>query len=779
MQTDPQVRTQGQTPHRRRLVVRGAVQGVGFRPFVYREARRLGLAGWVRNSAAGVTIEVEGCADRVDELVDVLRRGGPAPARVDALAQKTLPPQGEAGFDIRDSDTMGIRSAEVLPDIAVCDDCLAELRDPADRRFRYPFINCTRCGPRYSIIEDIPYDRSRTSMRRFTMCAACRAEYDDAASRRFHAEPNACPECGPRLALWDAGGAVVARVGEALARAVAAVREGAIVAVKGIGGFHLFADACNEAAVARLRRRKGRPEKPFAVTFQDRDEVARCCRLGPAAERLLSGPERPIVLLPWEGGSITRLVAPCLALGTARLGALLPYSPLHHLLLEDIGRPVVATSGNLSNEPIVTDEATALHRLAGVADLFLVHDRPIVRPVDDTVAQVVGGEAQLLRRARGYAPAPIAVAGLADGGLAHGAHLKATVAVATPAGLVLGQHLGDLESEAAREAYAAGLADLPRLHGATPRMAVRDLHPDYASSGLAEASGLPVVAVQHHAAHVAACLAEHGLGPPALGIAWDGTGYGPDGTIWGGEFLHVTEAGWRRVARLRPFRLPGGEAAVREPRRAALGLLHELLGEACFERRDLAPVAAFAAGELRVLATMIARGVNAPVTSSAGRLFDGVAALCGLCQVGSYEGQAAAGLEAVATARPDGAAYPFPRRAGEDGTTCLEVDWRPAIAALIGDIEAGAAVGVISARFHAGLVRAIVEVARHAGQSVVALTGGCFQNVRLTEAAIQALERAGYRPLCHRRVPPNDGGIAFGQAVWASWMERTGDGSCA
>ena len=775
MQTDPQVRPQERTLDRRRLVVRGAVQGVGFRPFVYREARRLGLAGWVRNSAVGVTIEVEGCADRIDELVDVIRRSGPAPARVDALAQEVLPPRGEAGFDIRDSDVAGTRSAEVLPDIAVCDDCLAELRDSADRRFRYPFINCTRCGPRYSIIEDIPYDRDRTSMRRFKMCACCRGEYDDAASRRFHAEPNACPECGPRLALWEADGAVVARDGEALAEVTAAVREGAIVAVKGIGGFHFLVDASNEAAVARLRRRKGREEKPFAVMFQDCEGVARCCRLDPAAERLLSGLERPIVLLPREGGSIAPSVAP----GNARLGALLPYSPLHHLLLEDIGRPVVATSGNLSNEPIVTDEVTALHRLAGVADLFLVHDRPIVRPVDDSVAQVVGGGPQLLRRARGYAPAPIAVAGLADGLLAHGAHLKATVAVATPAGLVLGQHLGDLEGEAAREAYAAGLADVARLHDATPRVAVRDLHPDYASSDLAEAAGLPVVTVQHHVAHVTACLAEHGLGLPALGIAWDGTGSGPDGTVWGGEFLHVTDAGWRRIACLRPFRLPGGEAAVREPRRAALGLLHEVMGEAGFERRDLAPVAAFEPAELRVLRTMIARGVNAPVTSSAGRLFDGVAALCGLCQVGSYEGQAAAGLEAAAARRPDGKAYPFPLREGEDGATCMEVDWRPAIAALVGDIEAGVAAGVISARFHDGLVRAIVEVARHAGQPVVALTGGCFQNVRLSEAASHALERAGFRPLWHRRVPPNDGGIAFGQAVWASWMKRTGDGSCA
>lgn len=774
MQTDQQVRTRSKTAHRRRVLVRGAVQGVGFRPFVYREATRLGLVGWVQNSAAGVTIEIEGCTDRIDELMDVIRHGAPVMSRVDALSQERLPLRAEADFIIRDSDATGARSAEVLPDVAVCNACLAEMSDPADRRFRYPFINCTQCGPRYSIIEDVPYDRSRTSMRRFIMCAACRAEYDDVRSRRFHAEPNACPDCGPRLSLQQPSGAVLARDGEALEGGAAKIRDGAIVAVKGIGGFHLLADARNEAAVATLRQRKGREDKPFAVMFQDRDAVAECCRMSPVADRLLSGPERPIVLLPRHGGAIAPSVAP----GSARLGALLPYSPLHHLLLQDLGIPVVATSGNLSDEPIVTDEDAAFRRLAGVADLFLVHDRPIVRPVDDSVAQVVRGGPQLLRRARGYAPAPITVGGIDGRLLAYGAHQKATAAITTTAGLVLSQHLGDLDTEPAREVYAAALPDLARLHGAMPRAVVRDLHPAYASSHLADRSGLPVIAVQHHVAHVAACLAEHGLGRPALGIAWDGTGYGADGTVWGGEFLHVTENGWRRVARLRPFRLPGGEAAVREPRRAALGLLHEVLGDACFERGDLTPFGSFGAQDLRVLRTMLARGVNTPVTSSAGRLFDGVAALCGLRQISSYEGQVAADLEAVATGNSDGNAYPFPLHETEDGAVCLDIDWRPAIGALLDDISAGVPIGVVSARFHDGLVGAIVAVAHHVGQSVVAMTGGCFQNVRLTEAAIHALEGAGFRPLWHRLIPPNDGGIAFGQAAWASWMERTGERSC-
>jgi hydrogenase maturation protein HypF len=420
-------------------------------------------------------------------------------------------------------------------------------------------------------------------MQRFVMCADCQSEYDDAMDRRFHAEPNACPACGPHLALWDHSGLVLARDDEALLAAAAAIRDGRIVAVKGIGGFHLMADARDEDVVRRLRARKRREEKPFAVLFAAIVDVRASCRLDATAEGLLTGTARPIVLLPRAGDDLAPSVAP----DNARLGVLLPYAPLHHLLMRELGFPVVATSGNVSDEPIVTDETEALERLAGIADLILVHDRPIMRPVDDSVAQIVCGRPQLLRRARGYAPAPVAVDGVAEGVLAFGGHLKATMALSHRSAVVLSQHLGDLETAAARQAHAAALADLTRLHDARPRLAVRDLHPDYASTRAAEASGLPIVAVQHHLAHAAACLAEHGLAPPALGVVWDGTGYGPDRTIWGGELLHVTEAGWHRVGRLRPFRLPGAEPAVREPRRAALGLLHAAFGEACLAMTDL------------------------------------------------------------------------------------------------------------------------------------------------------------------------------------------------
>ncbi len=471
-------------------------------------------------------------------------------------------------------------------------------------------------------------------------------------------------------------------------------------------------------------------------------------------------------------------VAPAVAPGNPWLGAMLPYAPLHHLLLRELGFAVVATSANVSDEPIATDEREALARLGGIADLFLVHDRPIVRAVEDSVARIVCGRELVLRRARGYAPASIAVAGMASGILAMGAHLKATVAVSRAAGVVLSQHIGDLETIAARAAHARVVADATRLHAVTPRLVARDLHPDYASSRAAEAAGLPVAGVQHHLAHVVACMAEHGIAPPVLGVAWDGTGYGPDGTVWGGEFLLVTETGWRRVARLRPFRLPGGEAAVREPRRAALGLLYEGYGAKAFAMTDLAPVAAFSAAERTTLRTMLLRAVNAPLTSSAGRLFDGFAALCGLRQRASYEGQAAAELEWAAEGHASGRSYELPLRETR-AQPSLEVDWRPALAAALADLRAGTAPGAVSEALHNGLAAAIAAAARRCGQHRVVLTGGCFQNARLTEAAVAALRAAGFEPIWHRRVPPNDGGIALGQAVWAAWSEPRGSTPCA
>jgi hydrogenase maturation protein HypF len=757
------------------ILVRGAVQGVGFRPFVFQEATRLGLTGWVCNSTEGVLIEAEGERNGINTLVEALRKSPPGNAVIVAIETREIWPLGDAAFAIRPSQAQGIRTAQLLPDLASCPDCLAELFDPSNRRYRYPFTNCTQCGPRFSIIEDLPYDRERTSMRHFPMCAACRAEYENPWDRRFHAEPNACPECGPRLSLWDTAGCVLARDHDALLVAAAALRAGKIVAVKGIGGFHLIVDARDDATVQRLRTRKRREEKPFAVMFPTLSDVTSHCQITAEEEALLTGPARPIVLLRRTGLSLADAVAPSNPL----VGALLPYTPLHHLLMRELGFPVVATSANITDEPIVTDEHEALHRLGGIADLFLLHDRPIVRPVDDSVLRVVCGRELMLRRARGYAPASIACEGARPGILALGGHLKTTAAATHSGGVTLSQHIGDLESVAARSTHARTVVDMARLYAARPRLVVRDLHPDYASSHAAEAMGLPVFSVQHHLAHVVACMAEHGLAPPVLGVAWDGAGYGPDGTVWGGEFLLVTKTGWRRVAHLRRFRLPGGETAAREPRRAALGLLYEAFGAKALAMTHLPPVTAFSAGERDVLCAMLARGVNAPLSSSMGRLFDGFAALCGLRQRTTYEGQAAAELEWAAEALASGRCYGFQLCEPSDGVGALVLDWRPPLEAVLADLSAGVAPGAISESLHNGLARAIVAVAERVGERRVILSGGCFQNARLTEAAVVALRAAAREPIWHRAIPPNDGGIALGQAAWAAWSGRKGEAPCA
>jgi len=755
--------------HKRlRILLYGVVQGVGFRPFVHRQAQQLELVGWVANSPRGVTIEVQGQEDRLDELVEALRLCSPAHAVVEQIEVMELALQDDQAFVVRHSETSGDAGARLVPDLATCAECLRELFDPRDRRYRYPFINCTHCGPRYSIVEGLPYDRRRTTMRAFEMCAACHAEYDNPADRRFHAQPNACPECGPQITLWDQAGRILAHRNDALRAAVSALRQGRCVAVKGIGGFHLTVDAGNEAAVQRLRKVKGREEKPFAIMCPTLADVRELCHVSSAEAQLLTDRARPIVLLRKNGNTLAPSVAP----DNARLGVMLPYSPLHHLLLHELGIALVMTSGNVSDEPIASDEHEALERLSGMAELFLVHDRPIARSLDDSVAQVVLGEPQVLRRARGYAPGPVPAETTANGIVAFGAHLKSTIALTCPAGTVLSQHLGDLDTVAARDAHADASAGLVRLFSAQPRLAVCDLHPDYASTSAAAQSGLPVVAVQHHVAHVAACMAEHSLAPPVLGVAWDGVGYGADGTVWGGEFIDVDESGWRRVAHLREFRLPGAAAAVREPARAALGMLFAVFGEEAVAMTDLAPVARYSAAERNVLLRMLRQGINSPTTTSAGRLFDGFAAICGVRQQSSYEGQAAAALEWCAQWHVTDTDYRLSLHDEADG--CLEVDWEPALVGAISALRAGQAAGAVSASLHRGLAGAIAQVAERLGARRVALTGGCFQNILLTEQTVAALRASGCEPYWHRRVPPNDGGIAFGQAMWAAWSEMKG-----
>jgi hydrogenase maturation protein HypF len=744
------------TTHRVRLkmVLRGAVQGVGFRPFVYRLARNLGLDGWVLNSAEGVFLEVEGKPEILAEFARRLRAEQPARALIQSCESSQLDALGYEGFEIRESTDDGGKSALILPDIAPCANCLAEIFDPGDRRFRYPFTNCTNCGPRFSIIEALPYDRTNTAMKKFPMCEDCACEYRDPADRRFHAEPIACPRCGPALQLWDSLGKSVARADAALRPATAAIRSGQIVALKGVGGFQLLVDARSDEAVQRLRERKHREEKPFAVMFPSLEEVRGQCAISELEERLLTSPEAPIVLLARASSSLAGSLAP----GNPNLGVMLPSSPLHHLLLRELNFPVVATSGNLSEEPICTEEDEARERLRGLADFFLVHNRPIVRHVDDSIVRVMHGREMMLRRARGYAPLPITLQRARPTVLAVGAHLKNTVALSLGRDVFVSQHIGDLATKQAHDAFTRSAADLPRLYEAKPEVIAHDLHPEYLSTKYARQQPGPKVAVQHHWAHIASCMAENEIIPPLLGVAWDGTGYGLDRTIWGGEFFLVQENSCRRAAHFRTFRLPGGEAAVKEPRRSALGMLHEIFGDELWQRDDL--LADFTPAERKTLRGMLRKQVNSPITSSAGRLFDGVAAFVGLRTRSTFEGQAAMDLEfAVEDGIDESYGFAWHERAP------LVIDWEPTLRSLLEDRRRRTPTGVIAARFHNTLAEMILAVARHLDTSKVALSGGCFQNRYLTERVIEQLLTAGIQPYWQQRVPPNDGGIALGQ-VW-------------
>jgi hydrogenase maturation protein HypF len=777
-------------PLRVRAVLRGAVQGVGFRPFVHRLATELALTGWVNNSPQGVFLEVEGPRPALEQFLHRLQSANPPSSFIQSLETTWLDAAGFRAFEIRPSETQGMKTALILPDLATCADCLREIRDPTNRRFVHPFTNCTHCGPRFSIIEALPYDRANTAMNKFAMCPACQAEYDNPQDRRFHAQPNACPACGPHLEFWNAAGKVVAKGGEPLMAAAQAVRAGKIVAVKGIGGFHLLVDARNEKAVRLLRERKHREEKPFALLFPTLESARQVCEISPLEERLLRSPAAPIVLLAKNRQSAIlhrqSSIGPAVAPGNPNLGVMLPSNPIHHLLMAELGFPVVATSGNLSDEPLCTDEREAVERLRGIADFFLVHNRPIVRHVDDSITRVVLGREMILRRARGYAPLPVqargAEVGAGNGGhasapskpanrdprpaiiLAVGAHLKNAVALAVGDTVFISQHIGDLETVPADNAFRRVIADFQSLYGAKAETVAADLHPEYLSTQFARACGMKYLGVQHHVAHVLSCIAENEVQLPALGVAWDGTGYGTDGTIWGGEFFLVTEASVERVAGLRPFRLPGSHAAVKEPRRSALGMWFEILGDAVFEKRELPPVAAFSEAELPLLRTMLNRGLNSPKTSSVGRWFDAVAATVNLRQQMRFEGQAAMELEFALAETPTDEFYELPLVTRQ--ALCV-LDWAPVMEDIVRDARRGVPVGKISAKFHNTLAEAIVAVARRFGVRRVALSGGCFQNRYLLERTVGRLGAEKFSPYWHQRVPTNDGGIALGQVLAA------------
>jgi len=731
---------------RLRVVVRGAVQGVGFRPAVYRLAEKLRLAGWVRNSGAGLEIEVEGSSEQLDQFLHKLKVERPRAAVVTAEEVSRIAPAGSAWFEILPSDESVAKTAAVSPDLATCPECLRELLDPADRRFGYAFTNCTHCGPRYTILNDIPYDRPNTTMQGFNLCPACRREYESAHDRRFHAQPNACTACGPLL--WSVpeqseGAGVIAHAAEALGR-------GEIVALKGVGGFQLLVDARNSAAVIRLRKRKHREEKPFALLMPSLAFVHQYCLVSPAEEEMLVSQAAPIVLLRPNAGCD---LAPDVAKSSPYLAVMLPYSPLHHLLMAHYPFPVVATSGNRADEPIAIENDEACERLKDIADVFVLHNRPIARPCDDSVARVSGGRPQILRRARGYAPLPVVTPSDLPPVLAVGGHLKNTVAIALGRQVFLSQHVGDLDAVESRQAFERAIEDLCRLYRFEPKLVACDLHPDYASTEWALASGLPTVQIQHHHAHVAACAAENGIETNYLGVAWDGTGLGLDGTIWGGEFFVASPTGFERIAHLRPFRVPGGEAAIRDCSRSAVSLI--------WETRGTDSAAHVVGSSIR---GMLERGINTPLSSSVGRLFDAVACLTGVANRNRFEGQAAMCLERAIGGMLTSECYEIDTRDGIG-------DWAPLIEALLSDEQAGLDVARISAKFHNALANWILAVALTANERTVVLSGGVFQNAYLTARTTALLEEHGFRVVTHHHVPANDGGISLGQAVLAGKFE--------
>ncbi|HKP11511.1 MAG TPA: carbamoyltransferase HypF [Blastocatellia bacterium] len=753
------------------ILVRGIVQGVGFRPFIFSQAQRRALKGRVLNNTAGVLIDVEGEISAIGQFIDEIRSSPPPLSVIESVERRDhLTPANYADFRIIESDAAGEKFVPISADIATCEECLKELFDPADRRYRYPFINCTNCGPRFTIIEDVPYDRDKTTMREFVMCAACRAEYENPLDRRFHAEPTACAVCGPRVFLADESGCEIAfEAGgeDAISRARALLMQGKVVAIKGVGGFHLACDAPNAEAVARLRQRKYREDKPFALMAASLDQIREHCFVSEAEAALLRSACRPVVLLERRPDST---IPPVVAPGVRSLGFMLPYSPLHHLLLDGLDRPLVMTSGNLSDEPICYEDGDARMRLGKVADSMLLHDRRIHMRADDSVARVSEGRAMILRRSRGYAPAPIRCAfRFAQEILACGAELKNTFCLTHENYAFVSHHIGDLENLETLRSFEHGIAHFKRLFNLHPGVVAYDLHPEYLSSKYALALDdiAAKVGVQHHHAHIASCMADNDIQGPLIGVAMDGLGFGSDGRFWGGEFFVADFTDAERVAHLDYVPMPGGARAIREPWRMAAVYLHRAMGDE-FLNLALPFVRQLDRSRWAALRRMAETATNSPQTSSMGRLFDAVSSLLGLRNAVSFEGQAAIELEAIADRRAT-AAYEFDIADG-----IIKAD--PVIQQAVADLLDGASPASVSAKFHLGVARLIASIACGTRDehrlNRVALSGGVFQNLFLLEQARRLLAADGFEVFTHHRVPPNDGGISLGQAAVANarWL---------
>ncbi|MBV5319388.1 MAG: carbamoyltransferase HypF [Chlorobium phaeobacteroides] len=740
---------------RRGILVHGIVQGVGFRPFVYRTAKALGLRGFIKNTSSGVSVEVQGSEDLIGKFLFEVQQHAPPLAKIHSFEVRPMIPVEEDGFSIELSLAGSEVETLISPDIALCVDCRRELADPENRRFQYPFINCTNCGPRFTIVEKIPYDRQYTSMKGFAMCPICDKEYHDPLDRRFHAQPTACRDCGPRIELRDASGQKV-RCIDALAEAAALLKDGKILALKGVGGFHLAVDARNDAAVRLLRERKGREEKPFAVMMSDMELVRQFCDVEPEEASALLSPEAPIVLLVKRSmKGLSASIAP----GNDRLGVMLPYSPLHSLLFDRGADVLLMTSANFSEEPILHENREAMERLGGIADAFLLHDRPIHIRCDDSVTIFLSGKLRQIRRSRGYVPAPVFLSGGGAPVMGTGGELKNTLCFLKGSKAILSQHIGDMKNYEAWQHFEQIFRHLQGIFQVSPELLVHDLHPGYMTTQWAAAQPLPMLGVQHHHAHLVSCLAENRTDGPAIGIVLDGTGYGTDGMIWGGEVLIGDASEAERFASLEPMPLPGGDAAITQPWRAALGYL--------FRSFSVLPELPFMSGKpAGLVLELLEKKLNTPETSSCGRLFDVVAALSGICDRITFEGQAAIALMQAAggSIGREGFSFSFEENAGG-----LRILVAPLVREIADALGKGMSPGEVSRRFHRTLVDCFLEItlkaSQQSGVKTVALSGGVFQNELLFEALIQELEHAGYRVLTHREVPTNDGGLCLGQAV--------------
>jgi len=744
-----------------KLRITGLVQSIGFRPFIYRLAKTIGLKGYVLNDATGVTIEVEGERKDLENFLIRVEKEKPQLSKIYSLQHAFLEETGFKDFKIRESQEEGLKRAHILPDIAVCEECLKDINDHADRRFMYPFTNCTNCGPRFTIIQDLPYDRKNTSMKAFQMCNKCEEQYNHPADRRFHAQPNACPVCGPWISLYDNSGNLICEKEDAISEVTTLINNGNIIALKGIGGYHLLCDATNEGAVQRLRKRKHREEKPMAVMFPDIGAIKAEAHVSLLEERALNSVEKPIVILKKRK---TTVLADLVSPDNSTAGAFLPYTPLHNIILQRLKKPVVATSANMTDEPIVKDEADAFKRLSDIADYILSHNRDIVRRCDDSVVRIMAERQVPIRRSRGFVPLPVPVLfNFEKPVLALGPYMANTIAIGIDNKVFVSQHIGDLDTPLAMEFYEETINDFLRLFDIKPEIVVSDMHPGYYSTRFGERNFKDkLIQVQHHFAHILSCMAENEIpeDKEVIGFAFDGTGYGLDKTIWGGEVLLVTYKGFKRVFHLHPYKLIGGEKAVIEPYRTAFSLLYETFGEKAADL-DLIPTGQ---REKAFFLNMIRKNINSPVTTSMGRFFDGISSIIGLKHKVSYHAQAAIALEHLGINSDETDYYPFVINNGI-------IDQRPVIEQIVGDLRKGAPKEFIAKKFHNTIVEIIKYtsecIRKETGISTVVLSGGVFQNAILLEDAVYKLKEVGFIPLIHQCVPPNDGGISLGQAVYS------------